>query len=57
MNRLAKQNEYLFMKDGARAHTVKLIGERMKFKKQLRLLKHQRWPLKSQNLDTVDFGI
>ena len=57
MNRLAKQNEYLFMKEGARAHTVKLIGERMKFKKQLRLLKHQRWPLKSQNLDTVDFGI
>ena len=35
MNRLAKHNEYLFMEDGARAHTAKLTFEMLKHKKQL----------------------
>ena len=34
MNRLAKHNEYLFMQDGARAHTAKLTLEMLKDKKQ-----------------------
>ena len=35
MNRLAKDNEYLFMQEGARAHTAKLILEMLKDKKQI----------------------
>ena len=33
INRLAKHNEYLFIQDGARAHTVKLTLEILKDKK------------------------
>ena len=35
MNRLPKQNEYLFMQDISRAHTAKLTLEMLKDKKQL----------------------
>ena len=34
MNRLEKHKEYLFMQDGARAHTAKLTLEMLKGKKQ-----------------------
>ena len=40
MNRLAKNNKYSFMQDGARAHTTMLTPEMLKNKKQLRLLEH-----------------
>ena len=35
MNRLAKHNQYLFMQNGARAHTSKLTAEMLKHKKQV----------------------
>ena len=35
MYKLAKYNEYLFMQDGARACTAKLIHQMLKGKKQL----------------------
>ena len=38
MNRQAKHNEYLFIQDGVRVHTAKLILEMLQCKKQLRLL-------------------
>ena len=37
-NRLAKQNEYLFMKDRARAHTIKPTLKMLKHKKQLPII-------------------
>ena len=41
---MKKHNEYLFMQDGARAHTVKLTLEMLKDKKQLQLLEPHHWP-------------
>ena len=57
MGRLAKHNEYLFLKDGARAHTAKLTLEILKDKKQRRLLEPHDWPPSSPDLNPVDFGI
>ena len=57
LGRLAKHNEYLSMKDRARAHTAKLTLEILKNKKQLRLLEPHHWPPSSPDLNPVDFGI
>ena len=57
MNRLAKDNECLFMQDRARAHTAKLILEILKDKKHFRLLESDHWLLNSPDSNPVDFGI
>ena len=58
MNRLANHNEYLLMKDGARAHIAKLTFETFKDKKQLSLLERHHWPPNIPKLNPgFDFGI
>ena len=57
MNRLAKHNKYLFMQDGAGAHTDKPILEMLKGKKQLRLMEPHHWPPNCPDLNPIDFGI
>ena len=57
MNNQAKHTEYLFMQDGARAHTAKLTLEMLKEKKKLRLLEHHHCPANSPELNPEDCGI
>ena len=57
MDRLAKRQPYLFMQDGARAHTAKLTLNMMHQEKHLNLLEPKRWPPNSPDLNPVDFCI
>lgn len=57
MDRRANGENYLFMQDGARAHTAKLTLGNFAKQKQLTLLQPQDWPPNSPDLNPVDFGI
>ena len=56
MNKLAKHNEYLFMQDGARAHTAKLTLKMLKDKSP-KLLEPHHWPPNNPDWNPVDFEI
>ena len=57
MNRLAKRKEYLFMQDGARAHTAKITLGMLANQKYLNLLQPSDWPPNSPDLNPVDFCV
>ena len=57
MNRLAKGKNYLFMQDGARAHTARLTLDMFRGQKKLRLLEPKQWPANSPDLNPVDYCI
>ena len=57
MNRLAKRTEYLFMQDGARAHTAKLSLNMLAHQKYLKLLQPSKWPPNSPDLNPVDYCV
>ena len=57
MNRLTKGEGYLFMQDGARAHTATLTLDKLNHQKQLHHLQPSDWPPNSPDLNPVDFGI
>ena len=57
MNKLAAGNDYLFMQDGARAHTAKLSVDMLHNQNQLVLLEPREWPPNSPDLNPVDYSI
>ena len=57
MNRMTKRTEYLFMQDGARAHTAKLSLNMLATQKYLKLLQPSEWPPNSPDLNPVDFCV
>ena len=57
MDRRTGGKEYLFMQDGARAHTAKLTLEKLGKQKHLKLLQPHEWPPNSPDLNPVDFGV
>ena len=58
MNRLEKHKEYLFMQDGARAHTAKLTLEMLKARnKSPKLLEPHHRPPNNPDWNPVDFEI
>ena len=57
MNRLAAGKQYLFMQDGARAHTAGDTVEMLESQDQLQLLRPEMWPPNSPDLNPVDFCI
>ena len=57
MNKFAKRREYLFMQDGARAHTAKLSIDMLSSQKYLKLLEPHHWPSNSPDLNPVDFCV
>lgn len=57
MNKLANGNKYLFMQDGARAHTAKLTVDMLHDQDKLVLLEPSDWPPNSPDLNPVDYCI
>jgi hypothetical protein len=58
MNKLVKgKNKYLFMQDGARAHTARISLEMLRDEKQLQLLEPTNWPPNSPDINPVDYCI
>lgn len=57
MDRRTNGEGYLFMQDGARAHTAQLTLDKLDKQKQLSLLQPENWPPNSPDLNPVDFGI
>ena len=57
MDRLAAGKQYLFMQDGARAHTAGETIELLKSQDHLQPLLPEMWPPNSPDLNPVDFCI
>ena len=57
MNRLTRGEDYVFMEDGARAHTAQLTLKHLGKRKHLNLLEPHDWPPNSPDLNPVDYCI
>ena len=57
MNKMAKRKPYLFMQDGARAHTARFTLNMLRGEKKLQLLEPEKWPANSPDLNPVDYEI
>ena len=57
MDRLANRKPYLFMQDGARAHTAGMSVDMLRHQKHLKLLEPQHWLPNSPDLNPVDYCV
>ena len=56
MDSIAGDEYYLFMQDGARAHTARATIKLLESQSQLQLLYPELWPAKSPDLNPVDYS-